>query len=43
MSQFVESLKRLYKNGEIAIFKLNKLLESKVITDEEYEHITHGK
>ena len=27
MSQFVESLKRLYKNGEIAIFKLNKLLK----------------
>ena len=43
MSQFVESLKRLYKNGEITIFKLNKLLESKVITDEEYEYITHGK
>lgn len=43
MSQFVESLKRLYENGEVAVFKLNKLLESKVITDEEYEYITHRK
>lgn len=43
MNQFVESLKRLYRNGEIAIFKLNKLLESKAITDEEYEYITHRK
>lgn len=43
MNQFIESLKRLYNDGKIAIFKLNKLLESKVITDEEYEYITRRK
>ena len=39
MSQFIESLCRLYKAGKINIVKLEELLSSNKITQKEYEHI----
>lgn len=39
MSQFVESLCRLYKAEKINIAKLEELLSSKKITQKEYEYI----
>lgn len=39
MSQFVESLCRLYKAGKIKVDKLDKLLSSKKINKQEYDYI----
>ena len=43
MSQFVESLWRLYKNSKINDNKLNELLLSKKITKQDYEYIISAK
>ena len=43
MSQFVESLYRLYKNDKINDNKLNELLTNKKITKQEYEYIISAK
>lgn len=40
MSAFVESLKRLYKKSRITVAKLNELLASGKITQEEFDYIT---
>lgn len=39
MSQFVESLKRLYKSNKINDEKLEELLNNNKITQEEVEYI----
>ena len=39
MSQFVESLCRLYKADKINIAKVKELLSSNKITQKEYEYI----
>lgn len=39
MNQFVESMKRLYKNGKVNEKKIVELFESKKITKEEREYI----
>ena len=39
MNQFVESLRRLYKDEKINISKLEELLSSNKITKNEYEYI----
>lgn len=39
MSQFAESLCRLYKAEKISMNKLEELLSSNKITKEEYEYI----
>lgn len=39
MNQFVESMKRLYKNGKVTKEKIVKLYESKKITEEELSYI----
>lgn len=39
MNLLVESLKRLYKNGELSIEKLNELLKQNTITQNEYMYI----
>ena len=39
MNQFVESIKRLYKNGKVAKDKIVELFESKKITEEELSYI----
>jgi len=39
-SQFVESLKRLYKHGKIAIFKLKNMKTEGKITEDEFQYIT---
>lgn len=40
---FAESLKRLYSDGKIAIFKLKELKEEGKITNKEYEYIIANK
>lgn len=40
MSVLVESLKRLYAQGKVAITKLDTLLSEGKITQEEYDYIT---
>ena len=40
MSQFVESLKRLYNAGKISREKLEELLAAGKITREEFDYIT---
>lgn len=40
MSDFVESLKRLYQKNILRIERLNKLLSEKKISQEEFIYIT---
>ena len=40
MSDFVESLKRLFQKNVLKIEQLNKLLSEKKISQEEFIHIT---
>lgn len=42
MTEFVESLKRLYQNGKITDEKIKRLLESRKISNEEFEYIKKG-
>lgn len=42
-SQFIESLKRLYDHGKIAIFKLEEMKKNKTITEENYQYIVSKK
>lgn len=42
MSTFVESLKRLYAAGKITTAKLDELLASGKISQEEYNYIISG-
>ena len=39
MNALIDSLKRLYQNGQITIEKLNELLEKEKITQSEYMYI----
>lgn len=41
--QFIESLRRLYDNGRIAIFKLDKMKKDGAITEEDYQYIVSKK
>lgn len=43
MSQFVESLYRLYKNDKLNQVKLDELLSSKKINQQEYDYIISAK
>jgi len=43
MTQFVESLRRLYKMEKIDKKKLNALLASKKINTQEYEYVLSAK
>lgn len=43
MSQFVESLYRLYKNDKLNQVKLDELLLSKKINQQEYDYIISAK
>ena len=43
MTQFVESLRRLYESGKIDDTKLNELLGSKKINTQEYDYIISAK
>lgn len=43
MREFVNSLKRLYQNGDIGIEKIDDLLESGKITREEKFYITNAR
>lgn len=40
MTQLIESLKRLYKNGKISEEKLQSMLQKNTITQYEYQYIT---
>lgn len=40
MTEFIESLKRLFDNGKIAVFKLEELKKSGRITESDFEYIT---
>ena len=42
MSQFVESLSRLFKENKIDEQKLKELLDSKKINQQEYDYIISG-
>ena len=42
MTEFIESLKRLYENGKITDEKIKRLLESKKISNEELNYIKEG-
>lgn len=39
MNLLIESLKRLYLQGEVTSQKLNEMLKTKKITKEEYKYI----
>lgn len=39
MSQLVESLRRLYASGKLALDKLNEMRLANKITEEEYHYI----
>ena len=39
MNALIDSLKRLYKNGQVTIEKINELLEKEKITQSEYMYI----
>jgi hypothetical protein len=39
MSQFVESLKRLYQAGSVDVAKVDALLKAKKLTQEEVDYI----
>lgn len=41
MNVLVESLKRLYMNGQITIEKINNMLKNKTISKDEYEYIVN--
>ena len=41
--QFIESLRRLYNNGRIAIFKLEQMKKDKAITEDDYQYIISKK
>ena len=43
MNQFIESLSRLYKDNKIDKKKLNSLLSSKKINQQEYNYILKQK
>ena len=43
MSQFIESLYRLYKADKIDIQKVNQLFADKKISQQEYEYIISAK
>ena len=43
MTQFIESLYRLYKNGKVSDIKLKELLTLKKINKHEYEYIISAK
>ena len=43
MSQFVESLYRLYRDEKINTVKLDELLSSKKINKQEYDYIISAK
>lgn len=43
MSQFVESLARLYCSDRISVTKLQKILDSKKIKQQEYDYIISAK
>lgn len=43
MKEFVESLKRLFTNGNIAVFKLEELKKNEKISQEEFDYITQDK
>lgn len=43
MSQFIESLYRLYKFNKIDVKKLDELLKSKKINQQEYDYIISAK
>lgn len=43
MSQFIESLYRLYKEEKINKSKLDALLSSKKITKQEYDYVISAK
>ena len=43
MTEFIESLKRLFSDEKIALFKLDELKEKGVITANEYAYITAEK
>lgn len=43
MSQFIESLKRLYLSGKVTEEKLFDLFRSKKISDEEIRYITDAR
>jgi hypothetical protein len=43
MSQFVESLRRLYQSNKIGDAQLKKMFASKKINQEEYDYITARK
>ena len=40
MSQLIESLRRLYTSGKLALDKLNEMRLANKITEEEYRYIT---
>ena len=41
--QFMESVRRLYNNGRIAIFKLEQMKKDKAITEDDYQYIISKK
>lgn len=43
MTQFVESLYRLFKNKQIKKEKINELFASKKITQQEYDYIVSAE
>ena len=43
MTQFIESLYRLYKNNKIDVKKLDELLTLKKLTQQEYDYIISAK
>jgi ArsR family metal-binding transcriptional regulator len=42
-SIFVESMRRLYRDGKVSMEKIVELFESKKITDEEKWHILNAR
>ena len=42
MSILVESLKRLYMNGQLTNERLNTMLAAKTISQDEYEYIVNN-
>lgn len=42
-NEFVESLKRLFSSGNVAIFKLEELKKKGKISEKEFEYITQDK
>lgn len=42
-NQFVESLRRLFHNGNVSISKLQKLQDKKTINEDDYLYITEDQ